>query len=339
MSQTIKWSFSADRCVRRCQRQYFLQHVAAWHNSRDWVRREAFLSKQVKTLPLWQGSLVHRAIELFVVPTLQEHRGVDWGAAIAKTLALAGEQLRFSKARRYREEGMTKTKAGDAYCALACHETDARLAKADFSRVREVVERSLRNLSHMRELLAEIKRADRLWPELVVDVDYDIARMQVRLDLLFFRSFGKPTIIDWKVSESMGGSDADLQTALYAWAMCRHPKWRVDRPDDCELIEVRLLSEDVIRHRANQRIFDSLENRIYRSLNMIQSLRLGRKYDLGDITDYEFAGNPNSCVYCPQRKLCQELAINCGSADHNGLKDTRSKKEGQNYAETCPQLF
>ena len=339
MSQTIKWSFSADRCVRRCQRQYFLQHVAAWHNSRDWVRREAFLSKQVKTLALWQGSLVHRGIELFVVPALQEHRSVDWEAAIAGTLALAGEQWKFSKACRYRDEGMTKTKAGDYYCALACHETHGTSAQADFNRVREVVERSLRNLSHMRELLAEIKHADRLWPELVVDVDYDISRIQVRLDLLFFRSFGKPTIIHWKVSESMGGSDADLQTALYAWAMCRHPKWRVDRPDDCQLIEVRLLSEDVVRHRATQQIFDRLENRIYRSLNMIQSLRLGRKFDLGDIADYEFAGNPISCVYCPQKKLCQELVTNNGSAERYGFKNNRSKKEGQNYAETYPKLF
>jgi hypothetical protein len=112
----------------------------------------------------------------------------------------------------------------------------------------------------------------------------------------------------------MGGSDADLQTALYVWAMCRHPKWRVEQPEDCELIEMQLLTQDVVRQRATQAIFDRLENRIYRSVNMMQSLQLGRNYDLADLDDYDFAENPNSCSYCPQGELCRRLAAS------NGLK-------------------
>lgn len=81
MSETIKWSFSTDRCFRRCQRQYFFQHVAAWHNARDPVRRESFLLKQVKSLDLWQGSLVHTGIERFVLPAFDDQREVDWDEA------------------------------------------------------------------------------------------------------------------------------------------------------------------------------------------------------------------------------------------------------------------
>jgi hypothetical protein len=340
VSETLKWSFSTDRCVRRCQRQYFLQHVAAWHNARDPVRREAFLLKQVKTLDLWQGSLVHRGIELFLVPAWQERRSVDWDAAIAGTLAMAQRQFAFSRARRYRETGMSKTKAEDDYCALAGHETEAGVSAGEFRGVLHAVERSFRNLAGMTELMKEIQRADRLWPELGLHVEYDVARIEVRLDLLYFRAYGQPTIIDWKVSESMGGSDADLQTALYAWAMCRHPKWRVERPEDCELVEVQLLTQDVVRHRATQEIFDRLENRIYRSVDLIQSLRLGRKYDLADVDDYDFAGNPNSCGYCPQGELCRKLAAN------NALEtvrtepaQTRSTKKDRNHVEASPQLF
>jgi hypothetical protein len=29
---SMKWSFSADRCFRRCQRQYFFREIAACHN-------------------------------------------------------------------------------------------------------------------------------------------------------------------------------------------------------------------------------------------------------------------------------------------------------------------
>jgi hypothetical protein len=105
MSESFKWSFSADRCLRRCQRQFFLQHVAAWHNTRDPVRREAFLLKEVKTLELWQGSLVHRGIELYVVPQLQQNTRVDWKQVMQQTIAMAGRQFVFSAAQRYREAG------------------------------------------------------------------------------------------------------------------------------------------------------------------------------------------------------------------------------------------
>ena len=50
MSDTIKWSFSADRCRRRCERLYFLQHVAAWHS--------ALLANEIAAAQ-WR---IHRAI-------------------------------------------------------------------------------------------------------------------------------------------------------------------------------------------------------------------------------------------------------------------------------------
>jgi hypothetical protein len=308
MSETIKWSFSTDRCFRRCQRQYFLSHVAASHSAKDGARREAFLNKQVKTLELWRGSLVHTGIEQFVVPSWQERRPVDWQAAIGQTQALAQRQLAFSAARRYREPGMTKSKAGDDYCALVGHESEAGVSDDQFATVISTIDTCLHNLSTMSELLTEIEQINKVWCELPLYLQYDAARLEVHLDLLYFRSFGSPTIIDWKVSESMGGSDADLQIALYAWAMCKHPTWQVTEASDCKLIEVQLLSGDMIRHQVTADLFDQIENRIYRSLDTIQTLRQGRKFNLADIVDYEFTSNPNNCTFCPQQALCQQLA-------------------------------
>src|SRR5262245_56043373 len=117
MNEKVKWSFSADRCARRCQRQFFLQYKAAWHNARDPIRREAFLLKQVKTAELWHGSLVHRLIELHVVPALERDDTVDWDGLTQKAVEMATRQFQFSANRRYREPGMTKSSVGDDYCA------------------------------------------------------------------------------------------------------------------------------------------------------------------------------------------------------------------------------
>jgi len=340
VSETVKWSFSADRCFRRCQRQYFLSQVTAHHSAKDPVRREAFLAKQVKTLELWQGTLVHLGLEKYVSPCWQQKQEINWQWAINQTQQVAKQQFAFSAAHRYREDGLTKTKAGDDYCALAGHESESGIGEAELDRVLSTIDKCFRNLSQMSELLREIELAGQVWAELPLYITYDAARLEVHLDLMFFREFGKPTIVDWKVSESMGGSDADLQTGLYAWALCQHPKWQVSEPEDCELVEVQLLTNDVIRHRVDAAMFDRIENRIYRSVDTIQSLRLGRKLAISDIEDYEFAGNPNSCLFCSMSELCQSLAEKQRRGDLEAAPvSARRKPKEDRHANSCRQLF
>jgi hypothetical protein len=42
----LEWSFSTDRRIRRCQRQFFFWSVAAWHNAKDPLRRESTVTVQ-----------------------------------------------------------------------------------------------------------------------------------------------------------------------------------------------------------------------------------------------------------------------------------------------------
>jgi hypothetical protein len=41
----------------------------------------------------------------------------------------------------------------------------------------------------MSELFGEIERAGQLWPEITLYLTYDIARIEVRMDLLYFRGY------------------------------------------------------------------------------------------------------------------------------------------------------
>jgi PD-(D/E)XK nuclease superfamily len=307
MTSSIKWSFSSDRCFRRCQRQYFFREVAAHANARDPIRKEAYILKQLKTLEQWQGALVHRGIELFVVPKLQAQEPIDFQAAIDGTIAIARNQYAFSAARKYRDK-VTKTKCGDNYCVLVPHEKKQQVSPTELEAVFAAIERCFTNLSEMDELLDKMSRRSQYWAELPVRIAYDLAQIEVRLDLLYFRLFGCPTIVDWKVSESMGGSDARLQMAFYAWALCQSQKWKVKRAEDCEAIEVQLLTKDAIYHRITEETFVQIENRIYRSLKKIASLREKRGYSLEEIEEYDYADNPNSCAYCGFQPLCLELS-------------------------------
>jgi hypothetical protein len=235
---------------------------------------------------------------------------------------------------------MSKAKAGDDYCALLGHETEEGVPPAELDRVRETIRRAFENFSQMEEPLAEISGRNRYWTEQEIRLAYDLARIEVRIDLLYFRDNGKPTIVDWKVSESMGASDADLQTALYGWALCQSPAWRVTKPQDCELLEVQLLTKTVMRHRATQETFDRLEDRIYRSVSSMKLLRSSEKFDLADLENYDFAENPNSCVLCSHRSLCRELAS--GGAGKNATVSGGSrgrKKEDRHHVASHAELF
>jgi hypothetical protein len=74
---SFQWSISTDRLFRRCQRQGFFREIAANHASKDW-RREAFILKQLKTLELWRGTLIHEGIQHYVVPALKKGAPLDW---------------------------------------------------------------------------------------------------------------------------------------------------------------------------------------------------------------------------------------------------------------------
>jgi PD-(D/E)XK nuclease superfamily len=306
---TVDWSFSADRCFRRCQRQYYFREIAACHNAKKApIRREAFLLKQIKPFELWRGLLVHEAIQRFVIPGWERGEDVDWSAVTEDAVSMAARQFEFSAGRRYREEGVSKSAFPGEYCALAVHELGDEVDPSEIETVHNEIRTAFANLSEMDELLSHVAGRNRYWAELPLTVKFDGVNIQARVDLLFFRSFGEPTIVEWKTYDGIADGDAHLQTALYAWLLCRHERWRVNNPAAVERIEVQLLRGEVHRHRPVEDDFAELEDRLYQNIDEIRSLCGDHRYDELDLSEFAFAENPNSCRFCVFRQLCAEGA-------------------------------
>ena len=302
----MRWSFSASRTFTRCPRQFYYGQIAAYHAAKkDPLRREAFLLKQRKSLPLWRGNLVHDTIENLVVPVWRDRQQPDWDAIIDTMLETAERQLEFSAAGRYREAGMTKTKAGDAYCALVGHEQDGALSDDDVDRALDEAERALRNLAAMTDLHEEITAHTPLFAELRVPTSYDGVSINAQIDLLYFRRFAQPTIVEWKTYEGTVGN-SELQGALYAWALQNHPKWRVESPEAVQILEVQLLKSTVIPHQVSADSLIALEDTIYRSVCDIRAVAGDAKYANVDIADFPITQNAKNCEYCPFQSLCSE---------------------------------
>lgn len=303
----MRWSFSASRSFNRCPRQFYYGQIAAYHAAKkDPLRREAFLLKQRKSLPLWRGNLVHGAIENLVVPAWRDRQSPDWDAIVESMYETAARQLDFSAGGRYRESGMTKTKAGDAYCALVGHGTDETLQESAIDAALEEAEHALRNLAAMSDLHDQIAAAPRpLFAEVRVPVSYDGMSISAQIDLLYFRQFAHPTIIEWKTYEGTVGN-SELQGALYAWALQNNAKWRVESPEAVEILEVQLLKSAVIPHQVSSDSLIALEDTIYRSVCDIRAVAGDGKYANVDIADFPITQNPRNCQYCQFQSLCSD---------------------------------
>src|SRR5437867_2471216 len=118
---SFQWSISTDRLFRRCQKQMFFREIAASHVAREPWRREAFILKQLKTMELWRGTVIHEGIQHYLVPALKRGSPLDWELLTRQTINRAREQLAFSEQRLYRKAGMVKGKE-EHFCALMPHE-------------------------------------------------------------------------------------------------------------------------------------------------------------------------------------------------------------------------
>lgn len=302
----LEWSFSTDRRMRRCQRQIFFGNIAPWHNAKDPLRRESFLLSQLKSMDSWRGSLVHEAIRSFVVPSLQAGRAVAWDRVVDEARRLGARQFDFSEKRRYREAGMSKSKAKEEYCALFAHEFGPAPTQTELAGTLDSVDHSIRNLAGLKTFLGHIGGRNFYRPETAVSAEYNGVRIQGVIDLVFGGRFGRYGVVDWKDYSASSTTEARLQMSLYAWLLCKAGAWPVSSPENVELWEVNLGLPAVLQYRIDQAAFDELEDFMYRSTENLRALCGEGIYASNDLANYDYTKNPNSCRFCPYQNVCRE---------------------------------
>jgi PD-(D/E)XK nuclease superfamily len=300
---SFQWSFSTDKLFRRCQRQFFFRQIAAHASaSEDW-RREAFILRQVKTLELWRGALIHEGIEHFLIPALRSGGTLPWDEIIARTVQRGRDQLSFSERRRYREPGIVKGRCPD-FCALAPHEAGEAVSSEDFETVCVAIRTAFERLSSLTQLWERFGEQHYWEAEVPLCVKRQDVSIKVQIDVLLERSPHQLTIVDWKSYDVGGDTDARLQTALYAWVVWRSKQYRVRCPEDIELLECQVQHGTLIEHECSREVFDELEDYIYRSVQRIFSLCQSKKLAETRLEDFAFTDNPNNCEHCTVRPLC-----------------------------------
>jgi hypothetical protein len=325
---------------RRCQRQFFFREIAAHHSEKEPWRREAFVLKQLKTLELWRGSVIHEGIQHYVVPALKKGDALNWQSLTDQTIDRAKRQIAFSEQKRYREPGISKSKNMD-FCALVPHENGTGVSAAEFATVCKEIRTAFDRLAAMSDLWQPLLGRKDLQAEKKIWVRFDDIQIMAQIDLLFDRSLGYPTIIDWKSYELGGDTDARLQTALYGWALWKSNRFAGLRsPENIELLECQVQEGVVTKHECSFEVFDELEDYLYRSLHRIFSLCRSKKLDEARLQDFAFTENPNNCEHCTFKQLCVERAsLWVPTNEIEALPPRREKRLKTSPAKPHPTLF
>lgn len=304
------WSVSTDRTWKRCQRQFFFSQHMASHNARDEKRREAFLLKQIQQPDWWSGSLVHLAIQRWVVPALSEGIWPAFAQVEPQIRAIAEMQFQFSRDGLYRTV-KSKKAAGDAYCVLAPHFFGTSPSENWYDDQFEKVRISLLNLLHsarFRQFLA-----GRQSYECEIELKFKIDEQQItaKPDLLMPSSSGID-IIDWKVSKH--ASNHSFQLAVYGLALHRTKLFKTTASRGIRCFVVNLLDDksDAVLNEPyiiGEQVLDSTENAIFDSIQRIRALT-GTKSKYADLhlDWFDFARSTGTCALCNWKSLCLETA-------------------------------
>lgn len=275
----------------------------ASHNARDTDRREVHVLKQLQHLSAWQGAVVHQILATDFVAALQIGRAIDWSRLIENAQALARRQFAFSAAGRYRQQGLTKTAAGDDFCALFEHEYGIALPPDALPSALDAIAGCLRFLAGQADFLSLLRAGSRHASEQHLHFEVAGATVAAMPDLVFTQPGGKLVIVDWKTGAS-DTSDYTRQLLIYALAVTRGGRWAGVPPENISLYEVNLTKGQIHQHPVDeQRLLDT-DDFIYRSLFEREALVGDGHFADLDFTVLDVADEPATCAHCNFRPLC-----------------------------------
>lgn len=307
----MRWSYSASRSFRQCQRQWYFKNIVASARAKEPFRRRAYLLSKLQSVSAWRGKIVDDVISKTIIPSLKRHESITLRAAKARARDLFDRQLAYALRHPISNSDVQVSAEGDDFAILHGMEYGAPPTEQEIQQAWHEVEQALTNLYAMEGVRAALKTAEYLIAQRALQYDLmDGITVLAYPDAIAFQSNKPPLIIDWKV-HAFGQNDAWLQLAIYAIALSRSkhsdfPTHFSHDSKDILLLEAQLLTESVREHHLGADQIEEAEEYIITSAYEIACLTEGKKYAELNAEDFQAAVHPESCQRCAFRAICWE---------------------------------
>lgn len=300
----LTWSVSRDSLFRSCQRAYYYNYYGSWGG---WNRdappqtRQLYILKNMSTLPMWAGSIVHAVI----AEALQRHARKPAPIKSGELQARARQKLRGGWVEAVNGEWKTtpkKTNLAELY-----YGNGRTLPKEDTEACRERVNSCLDAFAHS-AILAEILATPYLDWRPIDQLDNFLLdgglKVWCAVDFAFSTPEGKLRIIDWKT----GAEKADaLRLQLACYALFAMAKWHT--PLAGILVEGVFLAEGarVSRYPMEPALLAEAKETILSSSAAMRGMLADAVSNHAVEDDFPCTDKDYICQRCNFRELCPKM--------------------------------
>jgi hypothetical protein len=305
----MRWSYSASRSFRQCQRQWYFKNIVASARANDPVRRRAYLLSKLQSVSAWRGRIVDDVISKMIIPGLNRRESITLRLVKERARDLFDRQLVYARRHPIGDLDLRVPAQGDNFALLYGMEYGATPTEQEIQQAWSEIEQALIHLYAMDGVRGPLKSAEYVIAQRPLQYELmDGVTVIAYPDAIAFRPMEPPVIIDWKV-HAFGQNDAWLQLAIYAVALSRSKHVDFPAQFSCEakdivLLEAQLLTESVREHRLGEDQIEEAEEYIITSAYEIACLTEGRKYADLKAEDFQVAVHAETCQRCAFRAIC-----------------------------------
>jgi hypothetical protein len=317
------WNVSKLQTLRQCRRKLYFGYEIAQSGFTFPFRRKAWELAKMKTLKMWQGSVVDWVVTSEVMPRYQEGSRPDFPKIADEAVALAKRQFAFSASGDYHRSDIVRSEVGADWMILDIHEWKLPYNEQEitdiYGRIHEIISNFPGYASPEPALTLDeyLYSSKFLRPDAKkLKYEYGDVKIQPQIDLV--RYLGKSIhVIDWKVTER---DDADYSRQLilggvvalhFARNWYAKMNWN-PKPvmEDTRLFEINLLGGLVKEHPFTETSTAHALDSVYLLSDEQEQMSKDKPWNELDLDDYPLTDKPETCMICKFKLLCKHLLLN-----------------------------
>jgi len=308
----MRWSYSASRSFKQCQKQWFFKNQVASAKSKDPFRRRVYMLSKLQSISAWRGKIVDSVISNLIIPGINRKTHITLKNAKIRARVLFENQLAFAQLHPINDSNLKVSSEGDRFALFHSMEYGGEISQQEVQIAWQEIETALDNFFVLEELKGLLESCDYVVAQRAIQFPLmDGITVVAFPDLVAFRRSAVPIIVDWKV-HTFGQNDAWLQLAIYAIALSRcnpHTDFPANFkvvPSEIKLYEAQLLTNVVRSHILDEDQITEAEEYMIASAYEMSCLTNNTDYSALQIEDFSPAVFADSCQRCPFRGVCWE---------------------------------
>ncbi len=305
----LTWSVSRDALFQTCRRAYYYNYYGSWGG---WERqapertRLAYILKNLLTLPIWAGGIVHQII----AETLRRHAHKPTPISAGELQARATQKLRAGWVEAVNREWLEapkKTNLFELYYGNGKN-LPAEQTEACKRRVLQCLE-AFAHSAILSEILAASYLAWRPIDQLDAFLVDGGLKVWCAIDFAFTDPTGKLRIVDWKTGAEK--SEA-LQTQLACYALYAVDKWHT--PLDSIAVAGVFLGDNarVSHYPVNPEIVVAAKDYMLNSAAAMREPLVDVVANQAREEDFPLCDDDRPCRRCNFQQICPRFASPAG---------------------------